>query len=145
MEKQIVKLNEYLADLGVLNVKLHNLHWNVVGLGFHQTHVFIETLYDDLFEKFDEVAERIKMLNSFPKASLKQYLEVTSISELTDKDYSVKESYEIILADFKVLKNLATDIRNISDGNSDFGTVAIMEEHVANYDKFIWFIESELK
>ena len=28
------KMNEYLSNLAVLNVKLHNLHWNVVGLQF---------------------------------------------------------------------------------------------------------------
>jgi DNA-binding ferritin-like protein len=34
-------LNVYLSDLAVLNVKLHNLHWNVVGPQFVQLHEFV--------------------------------------------------------------------------------------------------------
>ncbi len=145
MNKQTAKLNEYLSDLGVLNVKLHNLHWNVSGRGFHQAHVYIETLYDDFFEKFDVVAERIKMLGDYPLASLKEYLEKSDIKELETKDYSVTNSYKMILEDFQYLKTKAIDIRSIADEVGDFGTVAIMEDHVLGYDKQIWFIESELK
>lgn len=43
----------YLANLAVLNAKLHNLHWNVVGRAFIQVHEYTEGLYDELFEQFD--------------------------------------------------------------------------------------------
>ncbi|MDD3129490.1 MAG: DNA starvation/stationary phase protection protein [Candidatus Izemoplasmatales bacterium] len=145
MNEQITKLNEYLADLGVLNVKLHNLHWNVKGHGFKQAHVNIEEMYDDLFEKFDEVAERIKMLGDFPKASLKSYLESTNIKELESKNYEVKESYELILSDYLELRNAAINIRTIADKLDDFSTVAMMEDHIIGYNKQIWFLESDLK
>lgn len=145
MNKQTVKLNEYLSDLGVLNVKLHNLHWNVAGRGFRQAHIYIESLYDDFFEKFDEIAERIKMLGDYPLASLKTYLENTSIKELETKDYSVKDAFTIILEDYVYLKKKAADLRSNADEAGDFSTVAIMEEHVSGFDKQIWFLESELK
>ena len=50
----------YLANLAVLNAKLHNLHWNVVGRAFIQVHEYTEGLYDELFEQFDAVAEAMK-------------------------------------------------------------------------------------
>ena len=44
-EKSIIiatKLNKYLADLHVLYSKLHNYHWNVVGIGFFEMHLKLE-------------------------------------------------------------------------------------------------------
>jgi hypothetical protein len=38
----IKSLNVYVANLAVLNVKFHNLHWNVVGPQFIPLHQFSE-------------------------------------------------------------------------------------------------------
>ena len=53
-------LNQYLANLAVWNIKLHNLHWNVVGNQFIQLHNFTEEMYDELFEAFDRGGGTIK-------------------------------------------------------------------------------------
>ena len=39
-------LNVYLANIGVEYVKLHHLHWNVVGSQFKAVHEYLETLGD---------------------------------------------------------------------------------------------------
>jgi starvation-inducible DNA-binding protein len=138
-------MNQYVSDLAVLNVKFHNLHWNVVGPNFEQVHVYIEKLYDDLFIKYDEVAERLKMLGTFPLASLKSYLETTKVEELETKDFPVKEALSIVKLELNRLKTLSKEIRSIADQNDDFVTVGMMEDHIAGYDKEIWFVESALK
>ena len=61
------KLNTYLANLAVWNVKLHNLHWNVVGKLFVSLHEYTESRYDAAFEAFDEVAEVLKMRGEMPR------------------------------------------------------------------------------
>ena len=53
------KLNKYLADTGVMYIKLHNLHWNVYGLQFKPVHEYLEALYDDTTEKMDEILSLI--------------------------------------------------------------------------------------
>ena len=50
-------LDCYLSNLIIGNIKLHNLHWNVTGLTFKAVREYLETLYEDSFEKYDEVAE----------------------------------------------------------------------------------------
>lgn len=145
MKNQKQLMNQYVANLAVLNVKFHNLHWNVVGENFEQAHVYLEKLYDDFFLKFDEVAERIKMLGDYPKASVKGYLEISTIEELEDKDVTVLEALTIAQEELKGLKKLALTIRKEADANDDFVTVSLMEDHVAIYDKEIWFIASAIK
>ena len=51
------KIKTYLANLAVWNVKLHNIHWNVVGPYFVSVHEYTEKLYDEVFEAYDAVAE----------------------------------------------------------------------------------------
>ncbi|MDO5714111.1 MAG: DNA starvation/stationary phase protection protein [Tissierellia bacterium] len=138
-------LNVYVADLGVTYIKLHNLHWNVTGFAFKQVHEFLEALYDDRTEKFDEVAEAIKMREEFPPASLKEFLELTQIEELPVKDYTNKEAIEIVLKDVEKTREFATELRNKADEAGDFTLVAMLEDHVAGYDKEIWFMKSMLK
>ncbi|MFP4479230.1 MAG: Dps family protein [Candidatus Izemoplasmatales bacterium] len=145
MEKQVKLMNEYVADLAVLNVKFHNLHWNVVGQAFAQVHVHFEEVYDDLFEKFDEVAERIKMMGFYAKASMKSYLELSDVEELGEEDISIKDSFNIAVKEIEGLKNKAIEVRNEADANDDFISVALMEDHIAGYDKELWFLRSALK
>lgn len=145
MKKQKELMNKYIANLAVLNVKLHNLHWNVTGENFEQVHVFLERLYDDLFIKFDEAAERVKMLRAFPVASLKEYLELTDVKELESTFYNVQDSLSIAQKEYEGLIRLAKEVRKEADQNDDFITVSLMEDHINIYDKEVWFMESALK
>ncbi len=144
-KEQMTLMNQYVADLAVLNVKFHNMHWNVVGERFEPVHVYLEKMYDDFFEKYDEVAERMKMKGEFPLASLASYLEVSSVKELDLRDYQIGEVLAIAKDELEKLRKLATDIRNVADEAGDFVTVGMMEDHVEGYDKELWFIESALK
>lgn len=139
------KLNNYLADLEVSYVKLHNLHWNVTGFSFKQVHEYLEELYDDRAEKFDEIAEAMKMRGILPAANVKEYLELTQIEELKSKDILGKEAISLTLEDVKKMKDLAMEIRNEADEQGDVTLVGTMEDHISGYEKEIWFMESMLK
>ena len=146
MNKKLVeKINGYLANVGVGYIKLHNLHWNVVGPEFKAVHEYLEGLYDGFAEVLDAVAELLKMNDEMPLASLKDYLAVASIKELEAKDYGVKEVLEIVLADLKEMKAEAEDIRKLADEEDAYDVVAMMEGDLESYNKNIWFIKSMLK
>jgi len=139
------KLDVYLANLAVNYIKLHNLHWNVLGKTFKQAHEYLEEMYDATTESLDEVAEYQKMVGEYPKASLKDYLEIATIKELESKDISSEEAFKIALDDQKLMRKLATEIRSEADEKGEFSLVALMEDQVAAQTKHIWFIESTLK
>lgn len=146
MKKELVgKVNGYLANVGVSYIKLHNLHWNVVGPEFKSVHEYLETLYDAFAEVLDEVAELLKMDGEMPLASLREYLEVASIKELEGKDYGVKESLKIVLSDMEEMKEQAEDIRKSADEEDHYALVGMMEDHLGDYNKTIWFLKSMLK
>ena len=146
MEKELLKnLNKYLSNLGVLYIKLHNLHWNVVGINFKATHEYFETLYDGISESLDSVAEVIKMHEGTPLASLKTYLELSTIEELPSVEVDNKTSLKIVLEDFIKMKSLVEEIRQIADKEDLYDIVTLVEGEIEQYNKSIWFIKSMLK
>ena len=142
----MTKLNTYLANLAVINIKIHNLHWNIVGSQFVSVHEYLESEYDKAGERLDEVAELIRMSGEFPVANLKEYLEISTIQEIeTSKEVSIKEALEIVLSDIKLQKELALQIRKEANETDDFPVANVMENHIEDYNKQIWFVESSLK
>lgn len=140
--KKIEMMNVYVSNLAVLNVKLHNLHWNVVGQQFMPIHLFTEELYDELFIKYDDAAERIKMLGHQPLASMKTYLEAATIEELPSKSYSEKEVLDHLKEDLNLLLKSSRELREIADQEDDFETVALLEGHIMDYSKKLWFVST---
>ncbi|TPG68541.1 hypothetical protein EEL31_08425 [Brevibacillus laterosporus] len=50
------EMNQYLANLQVMFIKIHNLHWNVVGISFFNIHEKTQMLYEKVGEGIDLIA-----------------------------------------------------------------------------------------
>lgn len=146
MKKELATaLNTYLADMGVLYIKLHNLHWNVVGSDFKQVHEYLETLYDGIAGVLDEVAELLKMQGEQPLASLKEYLAASSIQELSSSELRSREVLQIVHDDMVTLRDLARQIRLAAVSEDAYDVVSMMESHLAQYHKTLWFVQAMQK
>ena len=146
MKKELaLALNKYLANLGVEYIKLHNLHWNVVGINFKAIHEYLEGLYDGISESLDSVAELLKMHDEVPAASLKEYLALSSVEELPSVELKGKDVLEIVLKDFNEFKQLAESIRALADEEDVYDVVSAMEGDLEQFNKSIWFIKAMLK
>jgi len=142
--KNLELVNKYLANLAIWNVKLHNLHFNVVGSQFVPAHEYLESVYDNAFEYYDAVAELIKMQGQEPVVRLNEYLKIASLEEVDGRPFPVKEAYEILQADFNLMSELAKEIRSGADEEDNFALVALMEDHLEYYTKQLWFLRSTL-
>lgn len=135
-------LNQYLANVAMEYVKLHNLHWNVVGSSFKQVHEYLETLYDGFADVLDGVAELLKMHDIQPLASMKDYLAAATIQELGSVELSTREALGIARGDLLVLKAQAESIRSAADADDVYDVVAAMEEQLSDYNKTLWFLQA---
>ncbi|OUQ20599.1 DNA starvation/stationary phase protection protein [Lachnoclostridium sp. An14] len=143
MKKEMTAaLNQYLANVAVLYVKLHNLHWNVVGRDFKPVHEYLETLYDGFAGTLDSVAECLKMNGEFPLASMKAYMETATIQELDSAVIRSVEALDVVKQDMGAMKAQAETIRAQADSEGLYGLVAMMEEQLEHYQKTLWFLEA---
>ena len=146
MKKDLSKdLNVYLADVGVLYIKWHNLHWNVVGMQFKSIHEYLETLYDEVSDVLDETAELLKINGEQPAASMKEYLAIATVEELSSLDVTVEKVIECLISDMTHMKKSAINIREIANKDDSFDVANLLEDHIENYNKNLWFLKSMQK
>ena len=145
MSKTIEKLNLYLANLNVLYRKVQNYHWNIVGAGFFSVHAKLEEYYDAINTQIDDVAERILAIGGRPLGTLKDYLAVTTIKEAENKEIGVHDVLVSVKAEFEAMLNLVKEIKVAADEENDYGTSAMVDEYISNYEKNLWMLNAYLK
>ena len=140
--KYVANMNAYLSDLVVFYLKLHDLHWNVKGMQFVPVHQYSESRYEDMAEKFDEIAELIIQHGEKPVSSISEYVKNASIKELNKGVYRDEEVVKIIAEDMAQLKAAAEALRLKMAEEDVFDVVAVLEDHIAGYQKELWFLHS---
>ena len=138
-------LNKLLADHNVLYVKARNAHWNIEGPDFHAQHLFFETIYDALAETIDEIAERVRAIGHYAVGSLKDFLDLTQLSEDKPAKNDSQSYIKALLNDYEsiiisIRENIETVEKHGDAGTEDF-LVGIMEEH----EKTAWMLRAHLK
>ncbi|SES19418.1 Dps family protein [Pedobacter rhizosphaerae] len=138
-------LSKILADEYVLYTKTRKAHWNVEGPDFYNKHKFFEEQYTQLEDIVDAVAERIRKLGHYAPASLKQFLELTHLTE-DDRGKNDAQTYiKILLADHESIlihlrENIDTFAATLKDaGTSDYIT-GLMETH----ETMAWMLRAHL-
>lgn len=145
MEGIVKKLNEFLSDLEMLNVKLQNYHWNVIGKGFYTTHEKLEEYYDEVREQIDEVAEHILSLGNQPLGTMKDFMENSKIREAKNEQIKSIDIMENVIHDLEELKQKAVQIKQEAEDKEYYATSALMDDYLADYSKKIWMLNAALK
>jgi len=138
-------LSKILADEFVLYTKTRNAHWNVEGPDFYNKHKFFEAQYGELEEIVDEVAERIRKLGHYAPASLKQYLELTHLSEdIRGKNDSLTY-IKVLLEDHEsILIHLREHINVYANTLKDLGTSDYITGLMETHETMAWMLRAHL-
>ena len=101
-----------------------------------------ESIYDEVFEAFDSVAEIMKMKGEMPLSTMSEYLAVATIKEVPAKAFSAHEVVAMIEEDMKLMNELALEIRKDALESDDFEVQSMFEGFVAGFSKQLWFIHA---
>ena len=136
-------LNDLLANYSSFYQNTRGYHWNIKGEKFFELHLKFEELYNDLFAKIDEVAERILTLGHTPDHKFSEYMissEIKESIEVNDGRKAVAQildSFSILLKKQRVLLSLSGEIE-------DEGTNALMSDYIREQEKLVWMYSSYL-
>ncbi len=142
-EKLATLLNDLLSNYSTFYQNVRGYHWNVKGDKFFELHLKFEELYNDLFVKIDEVAERILTLGYSPNHKFSDYLEGSVIKESQETSDGYKAVAEIIEA-FKKLLIKQRNLLQLSDDMDDEGTNAQMSDYIREQEKLVWMYSAFL-
>jgi starvation-inducible DNA-binding protein len=138
-------LTKLLADENVLYTKARNAHWNVEGPDFHAQHLFFESLYSELAEIIDEVAERVRSIGHYAVGSMKEFLELTQLTETKYKKNDSQGFISELLNDYEsLIISLREDIKTAEESN-DAGTEDFLVGLLEKHEKTAWMLRAHLK
>jgi len=139
-----ILLNGLLANYSIFYQNVRGYHWNIQGDKFFELHSKFEELYNNLFFKIDEVAERILTLGFSPNYKFSAYLNTASIKE-SNLSSNGKNSVQEILESIQILLSKQRILLEKSDELNDAGTNALMNDYISEQEKLVWMYSAYLK
>jgi len=140
------QLAKLLADEFVLYTKTRNAHWNVEGPDFHSMHLFFESQYEELDDIMDSVAERMRMIGHYAPATLKSFLQLTHLGELTERSNdSLGFIRELVEDHNSIIEFIRGNINPFANDYGDAGTSDFITGLMETHEKMVWFLRSHLK
>jgi starvation-inducible DNA-binding protein len=137
-------INQYIADLAIFIIKLHNLHWNVKGNHFIEIHEYTEKLYTRFFTTYDEFAEVLKAKNEIVFGSMSDYLRVGTLKEVAATEFRDFVALDIIKADLEMLLMTVISLRQLSQQTGDFTCAMLADKEIQYIEKQLWFVNATL-
>lgn len=138
-------MNHLVANLGVLNVKLHQYHWYVQGPNFYTLHEKFDELYNEANQYFDAFAERLIALGERPYSTLEEFLEHSFIKE---KVYSEKivadRMVENLVEDYRTIRDVTVKAIELAQKEGDSVTEDLLIGYKSNLDATIWMLQAYL-
>jgi starvation-inducible DNA-binding protein len=133
-----------LASTQSFAIKSQNFHWNIEGSNFPQYHQFYDTLYNDVNDTIDKIAEYIRILGHYTPGSLQRYGELTVIQDQTKIPRAELMFFET-LQDIDKMNQLVVEMFDQATQERQQGIANYMAELQDLYGKKAWFIRSILK
>lgn len=145
-QKVASELSKLLANEYVLFTKTKNAHWNVEGPDFYDKHQLFDNQANQLADIIDSVAERIRAIGFTAPATLKAFLELTSLQEtnLTAND-STAFIKDLLAAHETIIIELRKNISLFADDYADMGSSDFVTSLLQEHEKTAWILRTVLK
>jgi len=134
-------LSALLADTYSVYLKTHNFHWNVTGPMFVTLHTLFETQYTELALAVDEIAERIRALDTFAPGSFKAFQELTCIPEMDDIP-NAETMVALLVEDNEAIVRTARALIPIAESAHDTPTADLATSRIQIHEKTAWMLRS---
>ncbi len=138
------KLNKLLSDYNIYYQNLRAFHWLIQGEKFFVLHNQFEELYDDAFEKIDEIAERILTIGGKPLHTYEDYIKNSSIKVEKDKT-DAASTVSATLDNLSKLIAVEREILALAGDADDEGTAAMMGDYISQQEKVVWLLSAFMK
>lgn len=138
------ELTHFLADTYLLYLKTQNFHWNVTGPNFFSLHKLFEEQYQELGLAVDEIAERIRALGCFTRASFSEFSTLSSLKE-EKHEVNAQSMLKKLMLDHETLSKHAAHLIPKFQKNGDEGTADLMIQRMKSHDKAAWMLKSSIE
>jgi len=143
-EKIAAGISRVLADSYTLYLQTHNFHWNVTGPMFQTLHVMFEDHYTELATAVDVIAERIRSLGVAAPGSYSEFIQLSSIKEVSGVP-KAKKMIRILVEGHETVVRTARSIFPVVDKAGDEATADLLTQRMQLHEKTAWMLRSLLE
>lgn len=125
-------------------LKAHQFHWNVEGPDFQEYHDLFGKIYEEVYSKIDDFAEKIRSLNSYMPAS---YTSLSMLTKIKDENQvlSKDEMVAHLLADNEKLIKILKLVYDRAELEGEHGFSNFLAERMDAHRKHGWQLRASSK
>jgi starvation-inducible DNA-binding protein len=139
-------LSRLLANEQVLYARLHNYHWNLVGMAFGPLHALFQQQYEALAIVIDDVAERVRMLGPNVPGTLTEFLQLATLVERPGDLPDAPGMVAQLVADHEaIIRHLRRDLRACDEQYDDMGTSDYLTGLMEQHEKDAWLLRAHIE
>jgi starvation-inducible DNA-binding protein len=131
-------LNVTIADANTLYHKAHGYHWNITGSDFAEYHALFESIYTDVYESIDPIAENIRKMGAMAPFRLTDLIALRTIDDAvpsTTDALSLASALAMDNAKMIATLNMAFDSANAANQQ---GVANFLAERIDQHQKWDW-------
>ena len=136
-------LKTFLADTYLLLAKTQAVHWNARGPNFIGIHKLTEEQYNELFKAIDDLAERVRALDTDAPFSLAEMQRIATLEEASQV-HALDDAIRMLVTDNKAMSERARDLALDADEQDDLVTHDMLVARIEVHDKAAWLLRSNL-
>ena len=136
-------LNQYLTNIYILKNNIYNLHFNIKGVGSSGFHEKLNYDIEAVNKFYDSLAELIKKIGGYPIMNLEEIKMISTIKEISSKDYTKKEAENLLLNDLTVINSMNKQVGEYALKNYDLMSINLVLDFDKYLQKRIWLLEMD--
>ena len=136
-------LNQYLTNIYILKNNIYNLHFNIKGEDSSDLHEKLNYDIQEVNKFYDSLAELIKKIGGYPIMNLEEIKMISTIKEISSKDYTKKEAENLLLNDLTVINSMNKQVGEYALKNYDLMSINLVLDFDKYLQKRIWLLEMD--
>jgi len=124
-------------------LKAHQFHWNVTGRTFQQDHELFGKIYEEVYAKVDDFAEKIRALGTFMPGSYTRFSVLSVLEDETEILPAETMLAELLSDNEKVIKLLKI-VYDLAEEQGKHGFSNFLAERMDAHEKHGWMLKASL-
>ena len=137
------QLTQVFYDNFVAYYRSHVAHVNTMGRNFQSDHTLLGTIYEDLQDQIDHIAELIRTLGEFMPRSVGEILDQSHIAD-DPVEGNADDLLTTVRDDLEHLRDCYAELIEVAhdEGNEPISNYA--QDRVLTLNKYLWMLDSTL-
>lgn len=137
------ELTELLSDTVTFYLRAHGAHWNVMGTDFAEYHALFASIYDDVYDSIDPLAENIRKIGIRAPFQMSEFMQLRTLSDGDISSDARTLALDLLAANDIVIRGIADAFECASECGEQ-GIANFLADRLDKHQTWRWQLSSSL-